>query len=78
MRSRALVLALFLSALLFGGFESSVRAQPGALLEPNDRVSVGLNVRAEPNGDAEIVAVLQPGDRVTQIGSAPTLVSSPA
>lgn len=46
-------------------------AQPVPMLEPNDRVVVGLNVRADPNGNAQIVAVLRPGDRVAHIASVP-------
>lgn len=65
-RLTLLVVVLALSAL----FRAS-SAQPGTVLEPNDRVEVGLNVRAEPKSSAEILAVLRPGDRVTQIGAVP-------
>lgn len=63
---------LVILALLLG--TSIVPAQLGPVLEPTERVVVGLNVRAEPNGAAPIRAVLRPGDRVTQIGEAPQWV----
>lgn len=47
---------------------SIVSGQPGPILEPNDRVVVGLNVRAQPASDATIRAVLRPGERATHIG----------
>jgi uncharacterized protein YgiM (DUF1202 family) len=67
MRLLRSVLAV-LAILLVAGSTSS---QPAPTLEPNERVVVGLNVRAEPNSNAQIVAVLRQGDRVTQIGSVP-------
>ena len=53
-------------ALLLG--TSIVPAQLGPTLEANERVAVGVNVRAQPSSDATIRAVLRPGDRATQIG----------
>lgn len=63
------VVAVIVALLLLG--TSIVPAQLGPSLEPNERVTVSLNVRAEPSGDATIRAVLRPGDRVTQIGEVP-------
>src|SRR5438093_12451059 len=71
MRPRIAFVVLVVAALFIGGHSGSVPAQPGTILEPNDRVTVGLNVRAQPNADASIVAVLRPGDRVTQTASVP-------
>src|SRR5262252_1225298 len=53
-------------AILLGA--SIVPAQRGPTLEPNERVAVGVNVRAQPSSDATIRAVLRPRDRATQIG----------
>lgn len=64
LRSFVAVLAILLVA-------SSTSSQPAPTLEPNERVVAGLNVRAEPNSNAQVVAVLRQGDRVTQIGSVP-------
>ena len=64
---RLVVFAAVIAALLV----SPAAAQPGTILEPNDRVAVGLNVRADPTSAADIVAVLRPGDRVEQIGAVP-------
>jgi len=64
---RLLVLVGAIAALLV----SPAAAQPGAILEPNDRVAVGLNVRADPTSAAAIVTVLRPGDRVEQVGAVP-------
>ncbi len=50
-------------------FVGTAPGEPQVLLEPNDRIVVGLNVRAHPSADAEIVAVIRPGDRVTQVSS---------
>jgi competence protein ComEC len=65
-------LRLWLSVVLLAAAialdSSVVPARLGPLLEPNDRVSVGVNVRAEPRGDSTIRAVLRPGDRATRIG----------
>jgi hypothetical protein len=69
MRLRLWISLLLLTAALALG-SSLAPAQPGPLLEPNDRVVVGVNVRAQPSGDSTIKAVLRPGDRATRIGEA--------
>lgn len=69
MRLRLWISGLLLAAAVTLG-SSYVPAQPGPLREPNDRVVVGVNVRAEPTGDATIKAVLRPGGRATRIGDA--------
>lgn len=50
---------------------SVAQAQPGAILEPTDRVTTGLNVRENANSDSPVKAVLHPGDRVTQLEAVP-------
>lgn len=65
-----LSLIILLAALLLG-LPVGGLAQPGAILEPTERVTTGLSIRAEPHADADIVGRILPGERVTQLGAVP-------
>lgn len=55
-------------ALLILGFAVSAGAQE---VEPSDRVKSGVLVRIAPDGDAEVIGALRPGDRVPLDSLAP-------